>query len=280
MTSAPDYYKPKDLSEALQLLQQPTRRVLPLAGGSWLVPRLRRDIPSPLSDNVDAVVDLAGLGLRYIELKTDDSQQWLCLGATITLAAVAESHLCRNLASGILAKAAHAEMPVNVRNVATVGGCIASSGAASDGVASQFVLALLALAAHVVVDDGQQRVLSLLEVLADPVQAIGRGLIVELRLPWAFEGANSGLAQVARTPSDQPIVAAAAVSDGRNVRVAVGGVAGTPVLLRLGNPTELDSALASALPELDTPDDFRGSAQYRLAMAAVVVRRALAQATT
>ncbi len=43
---------------------------------------------------------------------------------------------------------------------------------------------------------------------------LGRGLITELRLPWPNGGVRGGLARVARTPADHPIVAAAAVVDG------------------------------------------------------------------
>jgi CO/xanthine dehydrogenase FAD-binding subunit len=194
------------------------------------------------------------------------------------LADVAENTLCQELAGGILARAAHSEAPVNVRNRATVGGCVVSNSAASGG-ASPFVLVLAALDARVMITDGQERAQPLLEVLASPAYAIGRGLIVELRIPWPAAHAQGGLAHVGRTPADQPIVAAAAVRDGRGARVAMGGIASTPLVLQIDDFAELEGVLASLAPELDTPDDFRGSAQYRQAMAVVMAQRALAQAT-
>lgn len=283
MTHEVEYHRPQRLDEALALLGRADRRTVPLAGGSRLAPQLQGAPPGSTPGAVDAVVDLADLGLNAIALREDaGAQPWLCVGATATLSAVAENPLCRALAGGVLAQAAHDDLPPNTRNTATVGGCVVSQATADPGVASRLALALAALDAQAVIveEDCQPRTLPVIEVLADPGRAIGHGLVVELRLPWLADGAGGGLAHVVRTPADQPMVAAAAVSAGRSIRVAVGGVAGKPVLLRLSDAAELESALAGTLPTLDTPDDFRGSALFRRAMAAVVARRALAQATT
>jgi CO/xanthine dehydrogenase FAD-binding subunit len=68
---------------------------------------------------------------------------------------------------------------------------------------------------------------------------------------------------VARTPSDRPVVAAYATAGSAGDRVALCGVGPRPLLA--GRP-------------LNPPSDFRGSAEYRLAMAEVVAARALAEA--
>ncbi len=267
------YYKPTELSAALRLLQQPALRVVPLAGGSWLAPRLRRDISSPLADAVDAVVDLADLGLNYVTVSEEAGQHWLHLGATTPLSSLVDDATCQELAGGVLAQAARADAPINVRNTATLGGCVARGDTSS-----LVLLALLALAAQVIIDDGQPRQLPLDTVLHDTAQAIGRGLIIEIRLPWPPSNTGSGLARVGRTPSDEPIVAAVAVSTGVAGRLALGGVANRPVLLSGINLENLGTVLADLLPSLDTPDDFRGSAAYRRAMAQVTAQRALIQA--
>lgn len=263
--------KPEVLSEALELLRQPGGRAVPMAGGTWLVPRLQRGAPGSLAGTIDTVVDLSALGLNTIQL---DLEEGLELGATATLAAIAAHGGCRHLAGGILAEAAHRAAPTNVRNAATVGGTIVRAEPESE-----LLLALLTLAALVVIDDGQPRPLPLSDLLPDPRAAIGRGLIVKVHVPPLAPSVRGGLARVGRTPADYPIMAAAAVIDGLNARVALGGVALSPLLLSLDSPAELDQSLAAALAEVDILADFRGSADYRRAMAPVLARRALARAS-
>ncbi len=275
MPATLEYLRPKTLDEALALLRRPGLRTVPLAGGAWLVPRLRRDVdvPDPLKEPVDAVVDLTGLGLSFIELTGQPGDGWLRLGATTTLEQIADSAVCRQLASGILAQAAQREAPINQRNAATVAGAVL--GAPSQ---SELLLALLALAAHAVVTTGQPRAVPINELLADLPGQLGDGLVMEIKLPWPAETVRGGLARVARTPTDQPIVAAAALADGDSRRLAVGGATAMPLLLRLGAEAELEPALDAALADLPLLSDWQGSSEYRRAMALVLSRRALDQA--
>lgn len=270
-----DYHRPQSLAEALALLQRSDVRTAPLAGGSWLVPHLRLDVPGSIADDVDAVVDLADLGLSYVERSEQPDGAWLRLGATTTLAQVAENAECQQLAGGLLAQAAHDEAPLNLRNTATIGGGIVKARSESE-----LLLALLALAARavVVIGDGQERSVPLPDLLADPETAIGRGLIAEVQVPLPPVAVHGGLARVARTPSDQPIVAAAAVVDDSGARVAIGGVIAVPRLIRLAAGQELEAEMEAVLAGADLLTDFRGSAGYRRAMAPIIAQRALAQA--
>ena len=117
------------------------------------------------------------------------------------------------------------------------------------------------------------------ELLADLPGQLGGGLVVEIKLPWPAETAKGGLARVARTPTDQPIVAAAALVDGDSRRLAMGGVLASPLLLRLSGAAELESALDTALHGVPLLSDWQGSSEYRREMAVVLSRRALAEAT-
>jgi len=275
MPATLQYLRPETIEDALTLLRRPGLRTVPMAGGTWLVPRLRRDVdvPDPLDQPVDAVIDLASLGLDGIDLEGEPGNGWLRLGATTTLAAISDSPACRSVASGILAEAAHREAPINQRNQATLAG--AALGAPSS---SELLLALLALAAHTVVETGQTTVLPLQDLLAETSHHLQGGLVTEIRLPWPAEMVRGGLARVARTPTDQPIVAAAAVVDGDQRRLVVGGVAERPVLLRLAVADELAPALEAALADALLLSDWLGSAEYRREMALVLGRRALAAA--
>ncbi len=155
----------------------------------------------------------------------------------------------------------------------------------SPRVAPQWVAALLGLGATVTVErgDGPDEV---------PL-AVGAGLPRPhaLHVPLGGPGRRWGEAHVARTPADEPIVAALAVveMDGSAVhqaRVALTGVWPEPVRLAeapsrlIGGllDEERIRAVAEAVEKEVAPKgDFRGSEEYRRAMAGVLTRRALEQ---
>jgi CO/xanthine dehydrogenase FAD-binding subunit len=249
-----EYHQPQTLREALALLQRTEVKLAPLAGGTALIGQLE----ARQQRNLDGVVDLSALGLRYIQRDGDQ----LHIGATTTLTDLIEHPSVRNLAGGILRRTAQAEGPVNLRNAATIGGIVAS--AEYD---SELYAALLALNAGVTLStgDGTTTVpfaelpnffVTLLALEGAPCH-----LVTEIQL--SLTNGYSGHARVARTPADRPIVAAVAVIGAEGEQVALCGVAERPVLQ--GTP-------------LNPPDNFKGSASYRQAMAQLMVTRALAEA--
>ncbi len=267
-----EFHKPTDLSASLALLKRKSPRTVPLAGGTWLNPRIGKEV------SAEAVVDLSGLGLAQIERDADT----LRLGAMAALAAVMENETCRSLASGILAQTARRDATLNVRNAATVGGTVVVAP-----VDSEFILALLALAAKLSVQSEEITTWSLYQFLADPVAALNGGLVTQVRIHLPLRVAG-GLARVARTPSDHPIVAAVAViaEDADTMRVALGGVASWPLLVEL-DPAMRDAssrleaveeAVAQVIATAEPYADFRGTADYRHAMGALMAKRALEQA--
>ena len=124
-----EYHKPTSLAQAFELLSDPAFRRVPLAGGAHLVgvleTRERRDI--------EGVVDLAGLGLSFIE----QDGAYLHVGAMTTITDLIEHPLSAELAGGILPDTARYEGPLNLRNAATLGGLVAlaepDSGQAAAG---------------------------------------------------------------------------------------------------------------------------------------------------
>ena len=255
-----EYHKPQTLADALDLLAERTSRRVPLAGGTHLVAALE----TRQRKDVDGVVDLAALGLSFIE--RDGSV--LRIGAMTPLTDVVEHPLCASLAGGILLRTARYEGPLNLRNAATVGGLVAL--AEPD---SELYAALLALAAAVVTasNEGVEVIRALHEFAAlQPHWERASELITEIRLP--LSAADGGHARIARTPMDRCIVAAVAVAAANGVpsncaathqdgaRIALCGVGVRPLLTS---------------GALTPPGDFKGSADYRLAMSEVVRRRAL-----
>ena len=245
-----DYHRPADLQSAQKLLQRADARVVPLN----ISPRPPLD---PYRD-VDAVVDLSQLKLNTIKEDGDTIR----IGGMTPLQELADSALLRAQAGGVLCQAAHLAAHLGLRNVATLGGAILST----DG-PPEVLLALLALDAEQV-RDGE--------------------LLIEVRFANQSQS-GGGLARVARTPRDQAIVAAVAVieSKGGVCRLALAGVGPGPMRMASaekmleGKPldSKLLQSVADALSaEVNPLPDYRGSAEYRKAMAGVLAMRAIERA--
>ena len=284
-----EYHRPtddEDITRALELLARRDVRTVPLAGGDTLV--------GSGDPTIEAVVDLQALnGLDFIT--TDFNVGLLGVGAMTTRAALAEflerEHtwsLYRVVAEGARRWGGNVQ-----RNRATVGGAIATA-APND----PLIVALLACNARVTLETlSGRRFISLAEflpvraaLLAEPV------LIAEVRVSADPASprpkAEWALTTVARTPADAPIVVAAtmlAVDDGRcsAARLALGGVAATPILLpeiaaaligQAPSPALFAKAGVSAAALVQPSADFRGGAEYRRAMTGVLAERALIQA--
>lgn len=274
MSTTLEYLRPQTLDEALRLLQRPGLRTLPLAGGVWLTPRLRRDVqvPQPLSEPADAVVDLTDLGLDGIELDGEPGDGSLRIGATATLSAIVDNPACQQFVSGgLLVEAARRAAPLNQRNAATLAGTLLGADSANE-----LLLTLLALDTRATITTGTPRTLHLAELVSGPTQELARGLVLHFDVPWPSQDTRSAQARVARTPADQPIVAAVAVAQRSRRRIAVGGVAEQPLLLDVTD-SPLDAALAAALDEAALRSDWLGSAEYRRTMAVVLSERVLAE---
>jgi carbon-monoxide dehydrogenase medium subunit len=284
MLNLKEYHRPKDLTEAVALLQRKQPRTVVLNGGTWLVGEAPRD--------VEAVVDIADLGLNRILVEGN----LVRIGAAVTHQQLVESEQLRTSALRVISETAQAMSGLNIRNRATIGGAIVTADAASP-----LVTALLACDAEVVIagakdktkqaDDPRDfwKVLPLAGFLAYRRQILDEGtLITEVRMPLPSPDTRSHYARVARTPRDYPIVcavAAFAMKDGiaGHVRIAIGGVAATPIRLsRLEFGLEkkrladwLDGEMEAQMALLDPPGDWLGSAEYRKEMARVLVRRAI-----
>lgn len=282
-----EYHRPETMAEALALLARPGINSVPLAGGMDLVPQL------VTADNaIEAAVDLGRLGLDFIELEGETIR----LGATTTLADVTKDPLCQRVAGGLMSRTAQLNAVANMRNVATVGGMVVGGDPVSE-----FLLAFLVLGAEVVVQlaPDQVRILSLDAFLSAPDEAlaVGRlssrhGLLTEVRFLVPRGCLGTGLSRVGRTPHDRPIVAAAAIvacegNVATHVGLAMSGIAQMQVQLSeveraLEGKPFTDEILAGGLEglaeRLVPPDDFRGGAAYRRAMAPVIAQRALMEA--
>lgn len=235
MTSVSAYWRPLSIQQAFELLARPDAVVL--GGGTKL--------HAGPSDQAVEVVDLQALRLDDIEPGERDS---VTIGSMATLQQVADS----DHVPAVVREAARREQPSTLRTQATIGGCIATGDPESE------LLALLLVHEAVVrLDWG----VGVEERTLDSV--LGRLPLRAGTILLSVTIATSGVAAVsrtARTRADRAIVAAAGRRAGDTRRWALTGVAGRPVLVD-GND------------ELDPIGDFRGSDEYRRALAAVHLAR-------
>lgn len=229
------YHRPSSLDEALSLLSSSDPLRVILGGGTSVNAR-------PSAEPVE-VVDLQALDINDIE--AGDGR--VVAGATATL----ESFATSDHVPGTLAELARREAPSTIRAVATLGGLIAEADPESELLAGLLVHETVVT----IREAGGTRDRDLGEVLAD---GPGPGIITAL----TFEpGGTTAVARTGRTPADRPIVAAVARSTASgDLRIAVCGVAATPVLV-------------SDVAGLEPPGDFRGSGGYRKRLAEVLVDR-------
>lgn len=232
------YSRPASLVEALALLERPT--AVALGGGT-------RVNAAAAAEPVE-LVDLQALGLDRIEPLSGGAVR---LGATVRLQQLAES--C--VVPPAVREAARREQPSTLRSQATLGGAVATADPESELLAALLVHDAVASVAG----SGGSESLPLTELFAQLPLAAGR-VITAVTIDVT---GRSAVARVGRTEADRPIVAAAArVTDDGDLRLALSGVAATPVLV-------------DGLDELEPPDDFRGSSEYRRALAEVLSERVL-----
>ncbi len=232
------YWRPATLEDALHLLERP--RAVPLGGGTKL---------NALSlDRPVEVVDLQSLALGGID-QLDDAR--VRLGATSTLQEVADDERLPQ----VLREAARRDHPSVLRAAATVGGTVASADPDSE-----LLAALLAHEASVTLASPHgRRAFELGALLADAALLRGRLITAVTIDPRGVASA----ARTGRTPADRSIVAAVArrAPDGER-RLVLTGVAATPVVV-------------ADIDHLEPPADFRGSSEYRRALAVTLAARVL-----
>lgn len=254
-----EYQRPTDLSSALNQMHRADARAVPILLG-----------PRPSADayrDAEIAVDLSGLGLDYVA----ERDGRVHIGAQTPLQSLIDSPAVSRVAGGILCEAARFAAHLNLRNIATLGGLIFTRESPPES-----LLALMALEAIAVAQDGGSKTCSLAEY-----QPSADELLIEVNFanPSTVGGA---LARVARSPQDAAIVAAVAVVEPEVARLAVAGASPRPICKTLAGARLTQDRLAqfaeSITSESSPAGDYRGSAEYRKAMAGVLARRALAEA--
>ena len=242
------YHRPQTLEEALKILTEPDTR--PLGGGTVL---------ANLGDEeAFSVVDLQSLGLG----KLHKSGNILEIGATVTLQYLLENEHT----PGALKSAIKIEAPINLRNMATVAGILATC----DGL-SPFAVVMQALDARITFLNGGESHIDLGDMLANKREVLQGKLMVKIEIPLSCKVAFES---VARSPADKPIICVALAKwpSGRT-KVVLGGWGELPTLAMDGNDS---SGILEAIKySTQNATDAWGSVEYRSSVAGVLVRRCI-----
>ncbi len=244
-----EYFRPKELSEALKLL---SRKELPLAvplgGGTTL----SHGEATPI-----AVVDLQDLPLNQISIQGNNIK----VGATVTL----QQLLLHPQTQPALVEAVRHEAALHIRSQSTAAGSLVTA----DG-RSPFATALLALDARLQIEPGNKKI-SLGDWLPQRSLRDRRDLITEIVIPGQAE---LKFEMIGRSPEDQPLVCVAiGIWPSGRTRVALGGTGDSPILAMDGPEAGgADAAVENAF--MNATDAF-ASGEYRSHAAKVIVNRLL-----
>ena len=246
MKPAPfDYLRPASLGEALEALA--TDNAMALAGGQSLVAMLNMRLARP-----DLLVDIAHLP----ELRERGRR----VGAAVRQCELAGLH---PLIDRALPHVGHYQ----TRSRGTFCGSVAHADPAAE-----LPLCLVALGGRVHLASARgERVLDAIDFFEGPLMTAREEdeLIAAVELPPPDPRAGYAFREVALRHGDFALAAFAAVADTEGVRLAVGGVADTPVVL---------DGLAFDPDAIDARDDFHADAAYRRRLVARIGRATVEEA--
>lgn len=275
-----DYAAPASIEEATRLLAS-DEGARPLAGGTDLLVQIRsgRIAPKRLVD-IKRIPEITGIRRK---------DGGFAIGAGTPCAALGEDAALSQAWPGVV-EAACLIGSTQVQGRATVAGNLCNASPAADSVPAM----IAARAICTVVGPAGRRLVPAEQIVAGPGQnTLGRGeFILEIALPARPARASDAyLRSIPRTEMDIAVVGAgvnlALDAEGvcSDAQVALGAVAPTAVSVpeaagilagsRLEDATlaRLDKAVRAACRPIS---DKRGTAEYRTAMAVVLVRRAAA----
>ncbi len=272
LSNVKTYHRPTKLEDAVALVQSNPNSAY-VGGGSW--------ITAQGDPTLEVLVDLSQAGLGTIETSMEEAR----IGAAVPLQAVIDHSDLAGFADGVLATAIGYIQSRNLREQGTIGGTLIVADAADP-----LTTVLLAMDSELSYADPLVHTAPFASFVAyrDRLTKT-RVLLTQLKVRRPAARTAMAFEVVGRSPKDKPIVCAAAyvqVDEGlpMAVRIAVGGADATPVRLhkaehllkgQLLTEEKVLAALDVALPELHPVADFRGSAEYRMAMARVLARRAI-----
>lgn len=243
-----EYHRPSTLESALELLQRQDKLMRPLAGGTLL---------NRKAEDLMGVVDIQDLPLKGIHLDGTE----LRLGAAVTLQQLIDLPVVPDR----IKKACQVETSFNLRQMSTIGGCIAGAGGRST-----LLALLLAYNTRIEIQPGNE-IIAIGEMLPIRGDYLRGKLITVVILDTTCKATYE---TVEKTPADQPIagVALAQWQSGRT-RVYVYGFGPHPKPAMDGpSAAGMEHAVKNAFAG---SDDLHASAAYRETLAGILVNRCM-----
>jgi carbon-monoxide dehydrogenase medium subunit len=276
-----EYYRPKNLKDAVSLLRKKKDSKL-LAGGHSLLPAMKLRVSSPA-----AIIDIGRLkGLSGIKVGKSSVK----IGGLTTHTEVAESDAVAK-SCPLLSEAAAQIGDMQVRNRGTIGGSLAHADPAAD-----YPTVVVALDAEITATGakGSRRIparkffTDLFTTSLKPSE-----ILTEVSVPVARKGEGSVYLKHRHPASSYTVVGVAAIVTLKNehiksAKVVIGGVTPNPVVV-----TKVQDLLAGQKPSgklfaeagalvaeaIESPlGDLYASGEYRVHLASVMTRRALQEA--
>jgi CO/xanthine dehydrogenase FAD-binding subunit len=279
-----DYLEPDTIDEALSMLSQYKGRAKVIAGGTDILPKLkRREIKAP-----EYIIDLKGIpNLDYIKY---DEVGGLRLGALVTIHAVETSPIVQER-FGVLFQAAESMASTQVRNRGTIAGNLCNAVPSADTAPALLTLeASLKLASQ-----KGERIVNIEDFFTGPNETVltNEEILQEIHVPnLPPHSRGRYLKLTPRRSMDLAIVGVAVVvtaEDGicNDIRIALGAVAPTPIRARRAEDIVRGQKLSDeviertariAAEECRPISDHRASAEYRCDMVEVLTKQAIKQA--
>jgi CO/xanthine dehydrogenase FAD-binding subunit len=273
-----EFENAKSISEAAELLKKPGARIL--AGGTTFFEFYERGL---LSD-VETIIDIGEAGLNYV---AEEAQNYR-VGAGTTLEDLRRNRLFDVPQYQALKEAVQKVEPIQIRNVATIGGSLCSALPQYDP-----PIALWALKANVViVGSDQERVVSANEFtkgfLSPDLQA--GELVKEVLIPKYSVGVGSSYQKLGRTRFDYGIVTVASLLeiDGggsvKNASVVLGNyheekpfraIEVEKRLIGHKASSQTISEAVAAFDDTSPPSAIHASSEFKKQLAKTLVARSL-----
>lgn len=269
-----EYYKPRSLKEARDLLLRYGEEASILNGGTDLIVRIHDGLSNP-----KVVVDIKGIdGLSRIDY---DEADGLTIGPCVALNQMSENQMLLEKYR-VVAEAGHTIGSCQVRNRATLVGNIVNASPLADTATP-----LLALDAMVKVftSEGEKEVSIHDFFVWVRKTCLKMGDIVTgIRIPAYRSIEGSYQKHTRRDAVDLATVCATIIRVDGGIRIALGSVAPTPIRARKAeiylnrrDLTEevIDKAIEITLGEISPIGDIRASKAYREEIVSVLIRRGL-----
>lgn len=277
MLSRFDYIRPQNLEEALLYLDKHANTKI-LAGGTDLMVLLRRNAEMP-----EHVLDIKSIPeTKQLEYKP---QEGAFIGASVTVNQVAEEAFIQEKYAA-LAQAANTLASYQLRNRATLVGNICN---ASPGADLSAPLLVYDAKVHIASCQGR-RVVAISEFFTGVKKTVLQPgeIVIGVSLPAVEDGDESVYLKQTRIKGHDLGIAGVAVrlTAERKFQVAMSAVAPTPIRLvkleEIINSQPISAELAVMAGEevrnhIKPISDVRASAEYRLHVSGVLVKRAITQ---